>query len=247
MFALISDLHSNVPALEAVFAKIDALGIEDVRCLGDIVGYGAEPERCLDMVRERCRFSLRGNHDWGMFDGLDEFNSLAREALLWTRRRLRPGLNPKRWGRWRYLKNLPERMYEDGDLFVHASPRDPIREYVLKSDGFLNPEKLEDLFARFEGRCFLGHTHQPGFTGEDLRFHAATGDGAVLKLPEGKAMINAGSVGQPRDGDNRACFCVVDAETVTYHRVPYDIEKAQHLILQAGLSPFLAERLERGR
>ncbi len=249
MFAVISDLHSNLPALEAVFARIEELGIEDVRCLGDVVGYGADPEACLDLVSERCRFVLCGNHDWGVIESkFDEFNPLAREGLEWTRSRLRPGLfSPARRKRWRFLRSLRHRMECDGMLFVHASPRDPIKEYVLKHDLFLDPEKIEELFDCISGPCFNGHTHWPGILTPDFRFQQQTPEQLDFPMPEGKSIINVGSVGQPRDADNRACFLVVDGDRLRYQRVDYDIEEAQRRILDAGLSPYLAERLALGR
>ncbi|MEZ5989805.1 MAG: metallophosphoesterase family protein [Planctomycetota bacterium] len=249
MFALISDLHANLSALEAVLRRIEELGIPEVCCLGDLVGYGPDPEACIDLVRERCRFTLRGNHDLGCIEGsLHEFNPLARESLLWTRKRLRPRLlSPRSKRRWDFLAKLPERVDRDGMTFVHASPRDPIREYVLKSDGFLDPEKLEANFARIEGPCFVGHTHQPGFTTRDYRFHQATSDRLVWDLPQEPCIVNVGSVGQPRDGDPRACFLVVDEGRLLYQRVEYDLRRTQQRILEEHLSPYLAERLALGR
>ncbi len=248
MFALISDIHANLAALEAVLDRIDALGIREVHCLGDLVGYGPEPEACIDLVERRCGFVLKGNHDWGLTGGFHEFNSLAREALEWTRRRLKPGLVPGgRRRRWSYLRSLPERVQRDGMLFVHASPRDPIREYVMRTDGLLEPEKLLDLFSRFDGLCFVGHTHWPGWTGEDFQFRRAEGETCEVRLPKGRAIVNAGSVGQPRDGDPRACFLTVDGDLLRWHRVPYDVERTKRGILAAGLNPYLGERLERGR
>jgi len=249
LFAIISDLHSNLAALEAVFRRIDELGIEDVYCLGDVIGYGADPEACIDLVMKRCQFTLQGNHDWGLTqDRLEDFNPLARDSLLWTRKRLKPRLfSPKRNRRWRFLAELPTRVDRHGMRFVHASPRDPIKEYILKSDGFLDPEKIEDNFSRIDGPCFNGHTHWPGIMRQDFRFSQATADRLEFELPEGRSIINVGSVGQPRDGDPRACFLVVDDKQLRYQRVTYDIERTQRRILEAKLSPYLAERLGKGR
>lgn len=249
MFALISDLHANLPALEAVLARIDELSIQDIYCLGDVVGYGPWPEECVDLVMERCRFTLKGNHDEGMLTGqMHDFNPLARESLLWTRKRLKPGFfAPRKKRRWQYLEGARSRVDQDGFTFVHASPRDPIKEYVLKSDGFLDPEKMEENFRQIEGPCFNGHTHQPGFTTGDFRFHQASADRLVWDLPKGPSIINVGSVGQPRDGDPRACFLVVDEGKLLYQRVEYDIPRTQKEILVQRLSPYLAERLVHGR
>jgi diadenosine tetraphosphatase ApaH/serine/threonine PP2A family protein phosphatase len=235
-------------ALEAVFRRIDELGVATVYCLGDVIGYGPEPEACIDLVMERCEFTLLGNHDWGLTGELDDFNPLAQDSLHWHRRRLKPGLlATARKRRWHFLTHLPQRMERGDRLFVHASPRDPIKEYVLRSDGFLDPEKLDDLFSRIQRACFVGHTHWPGLHGEDFRFHQALPERLDFKLPAGKSIVNVGSVGQPRDGDPRACFLVVDGDDLHYQRVAYDIGLTQRGILSQGLSPYLAERLERGR
>ena len=246
--AIISDLHSNAFAVEAVFRRIDQLGVDSIYCLGDVVGYGPDPEVCVDLVMEHCAFTLKGNHDWGLTEPLHDFNPMAQESLMWHRKRLKPGLfSPSKRRRWNFLTTLPDRVDRDGAVFVHASPRDPIKEYVLKSDGFLDPEKMEDLFSRFERYCFVGHTHWPGFHTEDFRFHQATEEKARWTLPDGKSIVNVGSVGQPRDGDPRSCFVILDGSELEYHRVPYSVDQTQRRILAQGLSPYLAERLERGR
>ena len=247
-FALISDIHSNLEALTAVFRRIDELGVRDVMCLGDIVGYGADPEPCLRLVMERCRWTIMGNHDWGLFNSLEEFNPLAREALLYTRKKLRPSLwHPRRRSMWDFLHNLPERREENGFLFVHGSPRHPIMEYVLKSDGFLEPDKMVAIFAMIDRPCFVGHTHWPGVHRADHRFTQATDEQSVFKLDNEPMIVNIGSVGQPRDGDPRASFAVVRDGQVSIQRVSYDFRPTQAKILAARLHPALAERLARGR
>ena len=246
-FALISDLHANLEAVTAVFARIDALGITEVACLGDVVGYGADPLPVARLVMQRCRWTILGNHDWGLFHELDDFNPLAREALLFTRLALRPSLfRPGRRAVWEFLRTLPERMEAHGFLFCHGSPRDPVMEYVLKSDGFLEPEKMQQIFARIDRPCFVGHTHWPGVHRPDYRFTQATDDSCEFRL-DGACVVNVGSVGQPRDGDPRASFAVVDGDVVRIHRVPYDFRRTQQRILAAGLHPALAERLARGK
>ena len=246
-FALISDLHSNLAALQAVLGRIDELGIEEVNCLGDIVGYGAEPEPCVRLVMERCKWTLMGNHDWAIFHGTQYFNPLASDALSLSRRALRPSLlRPGRWPLWNFLKNLPDRMEDHGYLFFHGSPRDPIMEYVLSSDEHFDPEKLRDIFAHIDRPAFVGHTHFPGVTGADFRFTAAKDGVATFDLC-GPCIVNVGSVGQPRDGDPRASFAVVRDNQVEIHRVEYEVHKTQARILAAGLHPALADRLGRGK
>jgi diadenosine tetraphosphatase ApaH/serine/threonine PP2A family protein phosphatase len=245
-FALVSDLHANLEALEAVLRRIDELGVREILCLGDVVGYGADPAVTTRIVMDRCKWTIKGNHDWGLFHDLQDFNPLAREALLETRRRMRPGLfTPGRRPAWNYLQGLPERMEDHGFLFVHGSPRHPVMEYVLKSDGFLEPDKMQQIFALLDRPCFVGHTHWPGIHRADYRFVQATDEQRVFTL-DGPCVMNVGSTGQPRDGDPRACFAVVDGMQVEIHRVPYDFRRTQQKILAAGLHPALAERLARG-
>jgi diadenosine tetraphosphatase ApaH/serine/threonine PP2A family protein phosphatase len=247
-FALISDIHGNVEALTTVLRRIQEIGVGTVHCLGDIVGYGAEPEHCTEIVMQHCTWTIMGNHDWGLFHQLDDFNPYAREALLFTRRKMKPGLlAPRKRRLWSYLQNLPSRQEDHGYLFVHGSPRDPIMEYVLKSDGFLEPDKMAQIFALIDRPCFVGHTHWPGMHRADHRFLQATDAERTFPLNEGPVIVNVGSVGQPRDGDPRACFAVVDRERVEIHRVGYDFRKTQSQILAAGLHPALAERLARGK
>ena len=246
-FALISDLHANLEAVEAVFRRIDELGVREIACLGDVVGYGADPLPVARLVLQRCSWCIQGNHDWGLFHELDDFNPLAREALLYSRHMLQPGF--LRFGRravWEFLRRLPQRMEAHGFLFCHGSPRDPVMEYVLKSDGFLEPEKMHQIFTLVDRPCFVGHTHWPGVHTPDYRFHQATDEERRFRL-DGPCIVNVGSVGQPRDGDPRASFAVVDGNTVEIHRVPYDFRRTQAKILAAGLHPALAERLARGK
>ncbi len=253
MIALVSDLHSNREALEAVLAAIAELGeVKEIVCLGDIVGYGPDPEVVVDLVRQRTSFALMGNHDEALFREATDFNPYARRAIEVTRRKMRPGLlaSPEKRERWRYLQSLPSSVRRDGLLFVHASPRDPLREYVLATDGIHNPEKMEAVFAAFDGVCFIGHTHHPGIHGPDFRFQAMDGaDRMRVRLPPGeKRLVNVGSVGQPRDGDPRACFATFDGESVAWHRVPYDFRTTMERIRATpGLDDILARRLAIGK
>jgi predicted phosphodiesterase len=250
--AIISDLHSNKEALEGVFAHIRAAGIDDVTCLGDVVGYGPDPEFCVDLVRGHARWCLMGNHDEALFRDASDFNPHARGAIDYTRARMQPRWysSAEKRTRWRWLKGLPLRVVEDGTLFVHGSPRDPIREYVLSSDGILNPDKLRSIFDSFEHIAVAGHTHQPGVHDESFRFHGLGGaDTLTFEFePGAKYYVNVGSTGQPRDGDNRACYAVLERERVTWHRVPYDFRLTMEKILGTGrLSDILARRLAVGK
>ena len=250
--ALISDLHSNREALDAVFAHIEGRQVESVYCLGDVVGYGPEPEYCVDLVRERTKLCLMGNHDEALFRDASDFNPHARGAIDYTRERMQPAWysSGDKKARWKFLRSLPLSHSEGRFLFVHGSPRDPVREYVLSTDGFLNPDKLRAIFDGFEGIAIAGHTHHPGLHDENLRFHGLNGaDQLSMNLPVGKKFfLNVGSVGQPRDSDNRACYAVLEDERITWHRVPYNFQATAEKILRTGaLSEVLARRLAMGK
>ena len=250
--AVISDLHSNREALEAVFADIAERGITDLACLGDVVGYGPDPEFCVDLVRGHARFCLMGNHDDALFRDASDFNPHARGAIEYTRARMRPRWysGTERKARWRWLQSLPLRVEEGRFEFVHGSPRDPVREYVLSTDGILNPDKLRAIFEKTKSIGVCGHTHQPGVHHEDLRFTSLDGaDTLTVPLEEGrKYFINVGSTGQPRDGDSRACYAVLEEHQVTWYRVAYDFRQTQDKIKKTGvLSDLLADRLALGK
>jgi diadenosine tetraphosphatase ApaH/serine/threonine PP2A family protein phosphatase len=250
--AIISDLHSNREALEAVFAHVQAAGLSDLVCLGDVVGYGPDPEFCVDVVRGHARWCLMGNHDEALFRDASDFNPHARGAIEYTRARMQPRwyASGEKKDRWKYLKSLPLRVQEDGVLFVHGSPRDPVREYVLSTDGILNPDKLRSIFGSFARIAVAGHTHQPGVHDEDLRFQGLNGadTSTFLFEPGKKYFVNVGSTGQPRDGDNRACYAVLESERVTWYRVPYDFRTTMEKIMSTGkLAEILARRLAVGK
>jgi diadenosine tetraphosphatase ApaH/serine/threonine PP2A family protein phosphatase len=250
--ALISDLHSNREALDAVLADIDQRSVERIYCLGDVVGYGPEPEYCVDVVRARTQLCLMGNHDEALFRDASDFNPHAKGAIDYTRERMLPAWfhGAERKTRWKFLQGLPLKHREGRFLFVHGSPRDPIREYVLSTDGFLNPDKLRAIFDSFEGIAVGGHTHHPGMHDENLRFHGLNGaDTLTLPLPpDAKCFVNVGSVGQPRDADNRACYAVLEDEQVTWYRVAYNFQLTAEKIVRTGvLSEVLARRLAMGK
>ena len=250
--AIISDLHSNREALDAVLAHIDQQDVETVYCLGDVVGYGPEPEYCVDLVRERCSLCLMGNHDEALFRDASDFNPHARGAIEFTRARMEPAWysTGAKKARWKFLRELPLSHTEGRFVFVHGSTRDPVREYVLSTDGFLNPDKLRAIFDSFTGVAVAGHTHHPGLHDESLRFQSLSGaDSLTLALPDDrKLFLNVGSVGQPRDSDNRACYAVLEEHQVTWHRVPYDFQATAEKILRTGvLSEVLARRLAMGK
>jgi diadenosine tetraphosphatase ApaH/serine/threonine PP2A family protein phosphatase len=243
---VISDVHSNLPALEAVLESIEAAAPEEIWCLGDVVGYGAQPDECATLVRERCAVSLNGNHDLAVTGAIDAatFSETARAAVDWTRGNASPGT-------LEFLARLAPEGAREGFGLFHASPRDPIWEYVLSID-----QAEAGLDAQNDRICLIGHSHvslfftRPPSTGRrSFATGAQTGDGDLLDLAEGEWLLNPGSVGQPRDGDPRAAWLELDTDerTARYHRVAYDVVAAGAAILEAGLPEALAERLQIGR
>jgi diadenosine tetraphosphatase ApaH/serine/threonine PP2A family protein phosphatase len=247
--AFISDIHANLEALDAVLADIGRRGFEAVYCLGDLVGYGPDPEACTDLVMARCRATVRGNHDEAMVRGAVGFNPVAREAIEWTRRRMRPRFwSPRSRRRWSFIAGLPLQTEWEGCLLVHGSPRDPTSEYIMDRDILFGPPNMfSEIFARFERVCLVGHTHIPGLFEEGPRFVPQR------ELPESfsysgkKMVINVGSVGQPRDHDPRACYLSAEKGVFRFHRVAYDLKATQRkLKAYPQLDPRLAERLAEG-
>ncbi len=240
---VLSDIHSNLIALDAVLAAVKA-EFDAVWSLGDVVGYGPQPNECAQRVRGLPNLvCVAGNHDWGALGRLDlaGFNSDARRAAEWTGRVLSPA--NRAW-----LDALPERARLEGFTLVHGSPRYPIWEYVL------NAAIARENMAHFDTlTCLVGHTHVPAIFQEPGRLQ----QGAVAVLPPlgepfsyraVRAIVNPGGVGQPRDGDPRASYVLLDpdARTLGYRRVPYPIAETQARIRQAGLPPRLATRLSYG-
>lgn len=239
-YAILSDVHANLGALRAVLADA-ADQVDAILCLGDVVGYGAEPEGCIELVAERCQVVVAGNHEHAVAGlmALEWFNPYARAAAEWTRERLDD--DHRTW-----LASLPlVREWEEATL-VHASPRHPDEwQYVIAAeDGFR-------AFASFTTRlCFVGHSHLPGVWVEGSwgrRHHLGPVDVAIE--PGCRYLVNVGSVGQPRDRDARAAWALWDAEAkrIRIRRVPYDVTATRARIVTAGLPAFLGDRLGQGR
>jgi len=208
--ALISDIHGNLEALEVVLNDIKAQGISEIYCLGDIIGYGPNPRECIDRVMENCTVTLLGNHDQGAMFDPDGFNVGAERAIFWTREQLEaPADRENNEKRWEFLGELPRSHRNGPFLFVHGSPRNPLSEYIFPEDIY-NHRKMERLFQLVDRYCFQGHTHVPGVFTEGFQFFAPEEIDNEYTLGEGKLMVNVGSVGQPRDGDNRACYVILD-------------------------------------
>jgi predicted phosphodiesterase len=248
MKAIISDIHANLEALQAVWADITRQGVTEVYCLGDVVGYGPNPRECLEMVM-KCKVCLMGNHDQAaLFDPTD-FNPVAERAILWTRAQLESPI-PNRQAadrRWEFLAERPRLHREEEYLFVHGSASNPLNEYVFPEDIY-KPQKMDRLFAAVKRYCFQGHTHVPGVFTQSLEFYSPEDVGSVYPLDGGKLLCNVGSVGQPRDGDPRACYVLLDGESIKYQRVEYDVETViKKIYAVPELNKTLGDRLRHGR
>jgi diadenosine tetraphosphatase ApaH/serine/threonine PP2A family protein phosphatase len=249
MFAIVSDIHGNLEALQEVFNEIDRRGIEHVICLGDVVGYGPNPMECLDLVKQRCRATLLGNHDFAVLYEPFNFNSGAEAACFWTRRVFEKDTDAeRRAARWNFLGNLPVRIRTSEFVAVHASPRRPVNEYIFPDDIYTAPAKFVSIFERFEKLCFVGHTHVPGIFLEGPDFYSPDELDYRFELSDEKAVVNVGSVGQPRDRDPRSSFVIVTDKAIEFIRLPYDVDETVRKVLAIPeLDNFLGTRLLDGR
>jgi diadenosine tetraphosphatase ApaH/serine/threonine PP2A family protein phosphatase len=246
--AFISDIHANLEALQAVLTEIDRLGIGTIHCLGDIIGYGPDPEACTDLIQARCSTAIRGNHDEAIIHEPMGFNPVARTAIEWTRKKLLPHFwRPESRRRWEFIENLPVRAEWNGFLLVHGSPRDPTSEYIMDRDILFGPPNMfSEIFSRFERVCLVGHTHIPGIFYEGPRFVPQRSLPDEVPLEDRKMVINVGSVGQPRDRDPRASFVTFEDGVFRFRRAAYDFATTQRKLraipqLDARLSERLAE------
>ncbi len=242
VYGIISDIHSNFDAFRVVYNKLSALNVDRIICLGDIVGYNAEPDRCIDWVFRIANHTVRGNHDKavaGLME-LDYFNDVARTAVLWTKKHI----TQSNLERLKGVEKGP--LLIDGKyLICHGSPMDE-DEYILSDRVVEKTFSYLDEYYPDVSICFFGHTHVPVVYEEKT---GMLGSSSTFILKENnRYLINPGSVGQPRDGDNRASFGLFDDTTLTFtlFRVEYPIEKTKLKILNAGLPPMLASRLDSG-
>ena len=237
--ALISDIHGNYAALQMVLKDIEKRGIDTIYCLGDIVGYGARPKECLDKVRKICRAVVAGNHDWGAVGKTDlsRFNSRARKVVLWSAEKL--DFEDKK-----YLSELPLIQNFNEATIVHGTPVEPEMWNYLRYRSMLPAQ-----FAGFECKiCFIGHSHVPVIWSDRGEKIIPNWNEPLFFDSDQRYIVNAGSVGQPRDGDPRACYVIyndVDS-SITFVRLNYDIDAAAKYILKANLPESLASRLYRG-
>ena len=240
--ALLSDVHGNLPAFRSVLAAIEDESVDEIWCLGDLVGYGADPDACVELARERCAVSLAGNHDLVVTQEIpiSDFSSSAAAAALWTREHISAESLDFLTGR---PASAPER---DPGLY-HGSPRDPVWEYVLSD--WQADECMDLMSSRVAA---IGHSHVALWFGRTPAGEVG-GDQArdddEADLSSGEWLINPGSVGQPRDGDPRAAWLLLDTGewTARWHRVEYPIDEAAGAIEEAGLPSVLAQRLYSGQ
>ncbi|HEY9165202.1 MAG TPA: metallophosphoesterase family protein [Candidatus Kryptonia bacterium] len=233
-YAVISDIHSNLEALRTVLAEIESKKVDEIVCLGDVVGYGANPDEVAEIVRSVSTITIMGNHDDAVHSGetYAQINSFAKAAIKYTRELLSDANSE-------WLKNLPFDHKLKDVFLVHSSPSEP-REWKYI---FSEADARIELSSFQEKICMIGHTHIP------VVFRKITKGGTGETLGQMKELINVGSVGQPRDGDNRASFGIIDTGNFIYEhfRLEYDVRMAAEKIVAAGLPTFLAERLHRGR
>ncbi len=232
--AVISDIHGNLEALSTALGYIDEQGIKEIYCLGDIVGYGPNPNECIEIVRQRCKVVLMGNHDYAAIGmaRIEYFNQFAKMATYWTMDRLSKENQE-------FLKQLPFMHQTDMMIFVHSSPSNPSHWYYILSieDARMEMESFK------QNVCFIGHSHVPVVFTKDKALKSDT------KIEQNqKYIVNVGSIGQPRDGDPRLSFAIFEPGdgSLKYIRLNYNIDKTYQKIIKSGLPTFLAERLLKG-
>ncbi len=253
--AVISDIHSNAVALRAVLKDIESTDAERIICLGDIIGYGPSPLESVDLVAEKCEWSLLGNHDFAVLYEPTNFNPGAEAAAYWTREQFdaEPDEEARR-RRYDFLGRLRVRVVEEvADrplLAVHGSPRKPINEYIFPDDAINSFEKMRQIFDRVDRLAVVGHTHVPGVFTDEPDFYPPDelGNFVYTFSDDEKAIINVGSVGQPRDQDPRASYVILRDDRAEFRRVEYDIEATAKKIYDVPkLNDWLADRLYEGR
>ncbi len=255
--AVISDIHANAEALRTVLADIESRGIKRIVNLGDIIGYGPDPLECVDLVAEKCAWSLIGNHDFAVLYEPTNFNPGAEQAAFWTRDQFNADPDEKaRRIRYEFLGQLRVRVVETFPeselpvLAVHGSPRRPINEYIFPDDVMTATDKMKQIFERIENLAIVGHTHVPGVFTDEPDFYPPEELGSMTYSFEKdeKAIINVGSVGQPRDHDPRASYAIFHPDRVEFIRVEYDIAKtADRIHAIENLNDWLGDRLYEGR
>jgi predicted phosphodiesterase len=249
--AIVADIHANLEALTVVLDHIAGKGIQRIVCLGDVIGYGPNPRECLQALF-RSEVAIMGNHEEAVMFYGEDFNPKAKASLEWTKDRLNSAEYDRtaNYDLWNFLGTM-QQVVEDGDvMYTHGSPRVPTREYVVPADA-RNREKMQGIFDLMKRICFIGHSHIPHVYTSDMK-HATpeslNGAIDVRKLGDRKALVNVGSVGQPRDGDVRASYVTFDGHVVRFWRLEYDYKTTVDKIYAIEQIPnFLGDRLLVGR
>ncbi len=241
LYAIIADIHANLNAFEAVLDDIEGRGgVDELWCLGDIVGYGPDPHDCIELLRQYNHVCVAGNHDWAAIGKVStaDFNPDAALACQWTAGQLTERDR-------RYLEKLPTETDKDSFKLVHGSPREPIWEYVISTS--IAHENFKFFRSPY---CLVGHSHVPFVFREEGGSCTSSRlvDNVGLAVGESRLILNPGGVGQPRDGDPRASYAIYDSESriVRLHRIPYDIIITQDRMMRKGLPVRLAVRLQHG-
>jgi predicted phosphodiesterase len=245
-YAIVADIHSNGEALRAVFEDLRRREIKHVMCLGNIVGIGPEPGYCVDFVRKNCFTTLLGNLDYGIVHKTATCTESTARALAWARAIIESGDPDEAADRWKFFEKLPERFDKNGITFVHGSPRDPVSEFLFPEDVERNPAKIVDSFELFDKVLFVGHSHIPGVFQQNLTFESERSLEGKFHYRRGtKVIINVGSVGQSRDGDNRACYIEINKNFMSWHRVSYDVDSVAKKIEETeALFSIVARRIK---
>ena len=245
--AIVSDIHANLPALEAVLADIESQGITRIICLGDVVGYGPDPVECWRRIRAVADIIIMGNHDMALVTReMPRFHPRAKQAIDWTTNRILEESDGQ--DILKAISSLPLSESEADRLYVHGSPAGGTMDYLLPADVFDRQRMIRE-FKEVKHLAFNGHSHIPGVIEKGAAFMPPESlADRVYFLTKDKAIINVGSVGQPRDGDNRSCYVTVWDDRIQYHRVRYPADVTCEKILSIPeLDPFLGKRLMVGR
>ena len=247
-YAIISCVHANLEAFHAAVEDAERRGVERIVSLGDLVGFGPDPAACVDLAREKCAINLKGCHDQALVDGGSYLPAPIRNTIVWAKEELEKDetLGP---ARLEFMENLSESYEAGGIMFRHASPREAVTEYLFAEDVRRDVRKLTRAFAAFDKCVFVGHTHTAGvFLEEPIRWTPAAQLENYYHYKKGeKVIVNVGSVGQPRDGDRRACYLEVNKNEMYWRRVEYDVEAVVAKIQSnTRLTASTAQRLLRG-
>ena len=250
MKAIVSDIHGNLEALNAVMDDIEQHDVDEILCLGDIVGYGPNPVECLDIGMANFKWVLCGNHEWALVNQPVGFSPTAKRAIEITKGlfelETEEDLTAKRND---FLFNLEPNVEDGPFMFVHGSPKDPIMDYVFPEQfsRFWSEDKVDDLLRTVEWACFCGHSHVPSVISSTYQSLVPLQDDETHVLEkEKKYIVNVGAVGQPRDRNNKSCYVLWEDDTVTFRRIAYDFDVTAEKMRKIGFDERLSSRLAEG-